>query len=242
MLISHRHRFIFIHIGKTGGTSIEMTLCRHLGMDFEETRKSPDGEWWKHIWAKHLRQRVGERAWNDYFTFAFVRNPYDMILSLYSMYTQYPQYTDPEHHPDLYHPWNQYEDFRDFIRSLGRHQHEPDERWRQPLAQLGVRTQMQVWDDLRNLQTSYLTDSWQARNGLGTILVDFVGKYETLQRDFDAVCRAIGLPRLELARQGATEHPPFAQCYDAEIEETVYRHFAVDIERFGYRRLAGATR
>ena len=241
MLLSHRHRFIFIHIGKTGGTSIELALCRHLGVDLEETRRSPDGEWWKHIWARHLRERVGERTWDGYFTFAFVRNPYDMVLSLYSMYTQYPQYTDPERHPDLYHPWNQYESFRHFIKSMGRSQHEPDERWRQPLAQLGVRTQMQVWDDLRNLQTSYLTDSWQARNGPGTILVDFVGRYESLQRDFDAVCRTIGLPRLELPRRGATEHPPFAQCYDVEMEEIVYRHFATDIERFGYR-LPGATR
>jgi hypothetical protein len=104
-----------------------------------------------------------------------------------------------------------------------------------------VGTQMQVWNDLRNLQTSYLTDSWQARNGPGTILVDFVGRYESLQRDFDAVCRTIGLPRLELPRRGATEHPPFAQCYDVEMEEVVYRHFAVDIERFGYR-LADAIR
>jgi Sulfotransferase family len=235
MLISHEYRFIFIHIGKTGGTSIESALCRHLGVDFEETKRSPEGQWWKHIWARYMRERVGKRIWDDYFTFAFVRNPYDLILSLYSMYTQYPQYTSPEEHRDLYHPWNQYRDFGRFIRSMGRREHEPDERWRAQLAQLGVATQMEVWNDLRNLQTSYLTDSWQAREGPGTILVDFVGRYETLQRDFDSVCRTLGLPPLELPRQGATDHPPYAECYDAEMQEIVCRHFATDIERFGYR-------
>jgi Sulfotransferase family len=234
MFISHQHQFIFIHIGKTGGTSIETALCQHLGVDFEETEKSPAGEWWKHSWAKYMRRRVGEQIWNDYFTFAFVRNPYDMILSLFSMYTQYPEYTNPRVHPDLYHPWNQYNGFAHFIRSMGKQDHEPDERWRDQLTELGAKTQMDVWNGLKNLQTSYLTDSWQAREGLGSILVDFVGRYETLQSDFNSVCRTLGLPSLELAKQGATEHPPYHECYDAEMKQIVYRHFAVDIERFGY--------
>jgi hypothetical protein len=235
MFISHQYRFIFIHIGKTGGTSIETALCQHLGVDFAETEKSPSGEWWKHIWARHMRERVGEQIWNDYFTFAFVRNPYDLVLSLYSMYTQYPEYTNQKVHSDLYHPWNQYDNFAHFIRSMGRREHGPDERWGEQLAKLGAKTQMEVWDGVKNIQTSYLTESWQAREGPGTILVDFIGRYETLQRDFDSVCDTVGLPKLKLARQGATRHPPYHECYDAEMQQIVYRHFAVDIERFGYR-------
>jgi hypothetical protein len=76
--------------------------------------------------------------WDDYFTFAFVRHPFDMILSLYSMYTQDPGYTDPVEHTDVYHPWNQYEDFKDFILSMGKRQHEPDEKWRFQLDNLDV--------------------------------------------------------------------------------------------------------
>ena len=95
MIISHDHRFIFVHIGRTGGTSVEKTLCGLLGLDIEKTLMDQQGNWWKHIWAKDLRQRFGEEIWNSYFTFSFTRNPYDMILSLYSMYTQCPQYTDP---------------------------------------------------------------------------------------------------------------------------------------------------
>jgi sulfotransferase famil protein len=234
MIICHKHKFIFIHIGKTGGTSIERALCRHLSMDFDTTKKSPEGTWWKHIWATDMRRRVGPDLWDNYFTFAFVRNPYDMILSLYSMYTQYPEYTSPALYRRLFHPWNQYTDFAHFIHGVGRREHEPDEQWRIQLEELGVTNQMEVWDSLQNLQTSYLTDSWKGTRGLGTVLVDFIGRYEQLERDFALVCRTVGLPQLRLERHGRSQHRPFHEVYDGTMQQIVYRHFKMDIERFGY--------
>ncbi len=234
MLISHSHKFIFIHIGKTGGTSIEKVLCQHLNIDFEETKKDSEGNWWKHIWAKGMKKRVGVEIWDDYFTFAFVRNPYDMILSLYSMYTQYPEYINPQVHPKLYHPWNQYKNFEDFIVNMEDHHHEPDEQWCKQLKKLGVKTQMQLWNSLENLQTSYLTESWKGMDGPGTILVDFVGKYENLVDDFHHVCQTIGLPKLDLIHHGATKHKPYQDYYNEWMKMIVYEHFSLDIKRFGY--------
>ncbi len=233
MLISHSHKFIFIHIGKTGGTSIEKVLCQHLNIDFEETKNDSEGNNWKHIWAKDMRERVGEKIWDDYFTFAFVRNPYDMILSLYSMYTQYPQYTNPAQ-PEFYHPWNQYKSFEDFVISMDEHSHEPDKKWRKILKRFEVETQMDVWTDLENLQTSYLTESWKGTDGPGKILVDFVGKYENLVDDFHHVCQTIGLPKLDLIHYGGTKHKPYQDSYNERMKKIVYEHSSLDIERFGY--------
>ncbi|MGK7939871.1 MAG: sulfotransferase family 2 domain-containing protein [Crocosphaera sp.] len=235
MLISHEYKFIFLHIGKTGGTSIEKVLCDYLNIDFNETEKNPEGEWWKHIWARYMKEYIGEDIWNDYFTFAFVRNPLDMILSLYSMYTQYPQYTNPEVHPKLYHPWNQYQDFEDFILAMGECRHESDEKWRIQLDTLETEHTMYFWYDLENLQTSYLTDSWKGKeNGEGEILVDFVGKYENLQQDFNTVCEKVGLPQLNLIHHGATTHRPYHRLYTKKMAEIMYQHSSLDIERFGY--------
>ncbi|NER29616.1 MAG: sulfotransferase family protein [Symploca sp. SIO1C4] len=234
MLINHQYKFIFIHIGKTGGTSVEKVLCNHLNLDFETTKRDPEGKWWKHAWARYMKEYIGEQIWNDYFTFAFTRHPFDMILSLYSMYTQFPQYTNPEGQADLYHPWNQYENFEDFILSMGERKHEPDEKWQLQLKQLGVKTSMNIWYDIENLQTSYLTNSWKGKKGEGEILVDFVGRYENLTEDFHKVCQIVGLPKLDLIHHGATKHKNYQKLYTKRMKKIVYNHSSLDIERFNY--------
>lgn len=59
--------FIFVHINKTGGSSIE----RALGAPFQ------------HLTALELRDDLGERRWDDRFSFGFVRNPWDRVVSHY---------------------------------------------------------------------------------------------------------------------------------------------------------------
>ncbi len=62
---------IFIHIPRTGGTSIETSLG--LKMENELKHKS----------ALEIRQRVREEKWTNSFVFSFVRNPWDRMISLY---------------------------------------------------------------------------------------------------------------------------------------------------------------
>lgn len=42
MILSHKHKFIFIHIGKTGGTSVADTLCQLVNMSMDDTRYSKE--------------------------------------------------------------------------------------------------------------------------------------------------------------------------------------------------------
>lgn len=229
MILSHEHKFIFIHIGKTGGTSIEKVLCKHLGIDFDLTIKNPkNGNWWKHAWSSGMRSHVGKDIWNDYFTFGFVRNPYDMLLSLYSMYTQYPEYIDPINHNNLYHPWNQFEDFEDLVMSMGEGVHEPDNKWKKQLKKLGAPNTMRVWNSLKNLQSKYLCDEQD------DIIVDYVGKFENLQNDFNHCCDRIGIEQLDLIKHGATRHRSFKDIYTPAMREIVKAHSGKDIERFNY--------
>ena len=75
-MIDHSKKIIFIHITRTGGTSIESAIG---GKD-----------WWlidpnsKHLSASMTRALYGDTAWNSYFKFSFVRNPWDRIVSMYA--------------------------------------------------------------------------------------------------------------------------------------------------------------
>ena len=109
MILSHKYKLIFIHIGKTGGTSVEDTLSKLLGLsidDMEYNKEIIDNidkightpDWatardhsgkinCKHITGRDLKQIVGAKLWDSYFKFSIVRNPYDRLLSQYSMLT-----------------------------------------------------------------------------------------------------------------------------------------------------------
>lgn len=65
---AHWPRYVFIHINKTAGSSIE----RALYLRFE------------HKTALEKRRELGDWRWRRSFKFSFVRNPWDKVLSHYN--------------------------------------------------------------------------------------------------------------------------------------------------------------
>ena len=112
MIASHAHRFVFIKTRKTAGTSLEIALSRHCGPDDLVTRISPEDEAMRaaaggvgpqnddtdptsyaHMGARRVIEVIGRQTWDDYFTFAVERNPYDVVASSYRYSARKPTFT-----------------------------------------------------------------------------------------------------------------------------------------------------
>lgn len=205
MLISHRHRFIFVHIYKNAGSSIvaalkpyavpwwQQKICnavRHLGVvaPFDPERFHP------HILAIDLMKALGKEKYSSYFSFAIVRNPWDWQVSMYKYVL-----SDTAHH--------QHELFKSFGSFDNYIQWRCQESGRQ--------------------QRDFIYSPE------GNLLVDFVGRFERLDEDFAEICSRIGISA-SLPKLNVSNNKPYREFYTDETKELVRKTFAVDCETFGY--------
>ena len=86
MRISESRRILFIHVQKTGGSTVQYMLDEHLP---DSTKLLP-----KHAGLASTLKRHPELA--DYWTFGFVRNPWVRMVSWWSMIRAVAE-REPEH-------------------------------------------------------------------------------------------------------------------------------------------------
>ena len=92
MIISHKHKFIFFAVPKTATHAIRAALRQHMGEgDWEQQvlfgkQSLPIPEIAKlqhgHISVTQIRPHLSKEIWQEYFKFAFVRNPFDRFISV----------------------------------------------------------------------------------------------------------------------------------------------------------------
>lgn len=214
MLLSVKYNFLFVHIAKTGGTSIRAALSSLRWRDplfpaqFIASRLSHmtghriASKLPRHAKIIAAKEMLPRELFDGLFKFAFVRNPWDMQVSSW-------------HHlrRERPHLVQHIEDFPSFIRW----KLDPDRPY-----QFHVDTSIE-------LQVDYLKDL------NGSILVNFIGKYEKLQEDFEEACRCIGVnpPALPHKRK-AKDRKEYRDYYDDTTAEMVADFFKTDIEVFKY--------
>jgi len=181
----YRAKLTFVHINKTGGSSIETAL----GLPFQ------------HRTALELLRAIGPRRWQSRFSFTFVRNPWDKVASHYHYRIKTNQ-TGLGERPIPFSEW---------VR----------------LAYLEKAAPYYDQPKMFMPQIDWVADE-QDR-----VLVEFVGRFESLERDFAALCARIGssatLPHLKKSQSG-----DYRRHYDADTAEIVQRCFQKDLDAFGY--------
>jgi hypothetical protein len=105
MLISERHNFLFVHVQKTAGTSLAVLLgpfalapsssrWNKLASDFGLVR-----DWRRYHFRKHANLRKAQSlipapVYDGLFKFAFVRNPWERLVSWYQYVQNTPSHED----------------------------------------------------------------------------------------------------------------------------------------------------
>ena len=207
MLVSTSHRFVFIHINRTGGTSITQAL-----QPFSVPR--PTSRVWRrvtrygllrdpqrmdfppHTPARVARRRLPGGLYDAYLSAAFVRNPWSWLPALYNA----------------------------IMKSEG-HRH------RQRVLRMSGFSDFVDWQVSRGQRTieNYVIDDE------GRVMVDFVGRFENLRGDFAELCRRIGVGDLILPHaRTRRDHPDYREYYDSATRDKVGEYWKGDIERFGY--------
>lgn len=88
-IVSETHRFVFVHIPKTGGTSVKQALRSTI--DADHFARSPET---KHLRAREIFTAEPHLHGDDYFSFAFVRDPFARLLSYWSYKMENPFHPD----------------------------------------------------------------------------------------------------------------------------------------------------
>ncbi|MGK5092454.1 sulfotransferase family 2 domain-containing protein [Deltaproteobacteria bacterium TL4] len=216
MLISYTHKFIFFHVAKVAGLSIKEAL-KDYAQEPEKFKvrrpariingkPNPLYEMWDafmtHVKAKEAQKELPEAIFNQFYKFAFVRNPWDWQVSMYHFIIKETNHINHE----LVKSMAGFGDYLKWIVSTPKN----------PYAKGATPFQKDMLIDQE-----------------GKIIVDFIGRYESLTQDFQKVCQKLQLnSALPFINQSA--HRDYKLYYNDETKKMVEEYFKEDIELFGY--------
>lgn len=219
MIISHRHRFVYVKTRKTASTSIEIALSKFCGPDDvitgivardEQVRQSLGYRGPQNVTAvsRHgeaitldnhspavlARDLLGD-SWRDYVTFTVERNPFDRVISQYY--------------------------------------------WELPLWERRGAKAPSISEFLRDRSERVLSN-WPLYADRQAVIIDHVGRYESLEDDLRMISERIGLPGTIDVSQIRTksgwrkDRRPYRDVLTDEDRQLIERICHRELAEFGY--------
>jgi len=205
MLISDEKKFVYIHVPKTGGTSVSAALQRWS----LPRNRARSASWlrWVGLPKDHRRFRFEKHGslasvervlppelFRSYFKFSIVRNPWERLVSDYCAVLQD---ASTRRHARV----RRLNGFDEYLRRE---------------APRALRSQFEL-----------LADS------SGALGLDFVARFESLEQGFRSICQRLGI-EAELPHENRHDHGDYRCYYDAAARDFVRARWARDVEAFGY--------
>ena len=217
--INHDKKAIFIHIHKTAGTTIAITLKKYYGFTPYYLRR-PDHQQFcldkkkkKYInfenrihgilhyykSSPYINKKTGmtPAKWDSYYKFCFVRNPYDRIVSAWFHVNRFQI------------------PFPNFLRLSN------------------------VCNDVEYMHL-FMPQHRSMVNERGKTHIDYIGKFENLQEDLIKILENIGVTRFihnPEDKLNVRKHNPFYDYYDQETLEKVNDIMKEDFQYLPYPKI-----
>ncbi|NOD34424.1 MULTISPECIES: sulfotransferase family 2 domain-containing protein [unclassified Ruegeria] len=203
-MISHKHHCLYIHVPKTAGKSLlSLFGLPLLGIDYDGSKP-----WLEDPYGHTSIETYSNKPWfHDFFRFAFVRHPFDRLVSAFF-----------------------------FLNAGGLNQHDRRFR-DEHLATYSGDFRHFVLDGLSEVathvhfrpQVTWLTD----RDGSRPL--NFIGRFENFEEDLGRVADQLGIAMNPAVHLNPSKRGRWQSYFDEDVARVASSVYFEDFRAFGYR-------
>ena len=208
MILSHNKKFIYFHVYKVAGTSIRKALKDYDDLSFADFPLH-----------KNVQFFIGSRIWFlSTWAVDHIKSEEAKFYLPEEMFNSYFKFSF------VRNPWDWQVSIYHYMMQFKFH---PQHRLVSKMKSFDEYIEWRVNFDLE-LQREFVYDKE------GNKLVDFVGRFETINDDFKYVCSKLNLTDINLPVTNQSKHRYYKDYYNDHTKKLIGDAFKSDIETFNY--------
>lgn len=217
MIISHKHKFIYLKGHKVAGSSVLLALGKYCGENdsvfLPAKGNPPEDVWSDDSWSvsrnliglpreatpNKVRDKIGDTMWNEYIKVTIVRNPWDLMVSSFFWALRKKKNLKNVNYRIYFNDWIKHD---------------------------------KSWKDMK-------TNIDRSVDSNGNHIMDYYIKYENLQQSYMQFCETVGirgieLPRLKSNIRSVRSNKTYEYFFTKESCDLVQEKAGGYIKAFGY--------